>query len=93
MEATQTLSIEDIARKLAADFATRADEADKEAKLPEEDVKALKESGYLTMSIPREYGGWGLTLRDWTWRRSWNWQRAAHLRLWWLGCKSTCSGM
>lgn len=64
MEHTQVLSIVDVARKLAAEVATRADEADKAAKLPAEDVQALKESGYLAMSIPREYGGLGLTLRE-----------------------------
>lgn len=64
MEQTEVVSIVDMARKLAAEVATRADEADKAAKLPPEDVQALKQSGYLTMSIPREYGGLGLTLRE-----------------------------
>jgi alkylation response protein AidB-like acyl-CoA dehydrogenase len=54
----------DLARRLAADFATRADDADRQGKLPPEDVQALKDSGYLTMSIPQEYGGAGLSLRD-----------------------------
>lgn len=64
MELTTTLSIIDIARQLAADFATRADEADRLAQLPAEDVQALKQSGYLSMSIPLEYGGMGLSLKD-----------------------------
>lgn len=54
----------DVARQLAQDIATRADEADKLGKLPAEDVQALKESGYLTLSVPREYGGQGLSMRD-----------------------------
>lgn len=64
MDSTSRTEIVEIARKLAADLATRAEEADKQAKLPAEDVKALKESGYLQMSVPREYGGMGLSLKD-----------------------------
>lgn len=64
MQFEQTASVIELARQLAADFAMRADEADKNAHLPEEDVEALKDSGYLTVSIPREYGGMGLTLRE-----------------------------
>lgn len=64
MQLEQMTSIHDLARQLAADFATRADEADRAGKLPAEDVAALKQSGYLKMSIPREYDGLGLSLRD-----------------------------
>lgn len=53
-----------LATTLAEQFATRADEADREGVLPAEDVAALKESGYLGISVPREYGGFGLSLRD-----------------------------
>jgi alkylation response protein AidB-like acyl-CoA dehydrogenase len=53
----------DLARDLATQFATRADEADRQGKLPAEDVQALKESGYLAMNVPREYGGPDLSLR------------------------------
>lgn len=53
-----------IAAELAEQFASRADEADKEGALPIEDVIALKESGYLGISVPREFGGFGLSLRD-----------------------------
>lgn len=52
------------ARQLAADIATRADEADRQGKLPLEDVQALRESGYLAFSVPTEYGGAGLTLAE-----------------------------
>lgn len=52
------------ARQLAADFATRADEADRIGKLPVEDINALKQSGYLGISVPTEFGGAGLSLRD-----------------------------
>lgn len=54
----------DLARQLAQDFATRVHAADRAGKLPLEDVTALKESAYLSMVIPREYGGLALTMRD-----------------------------
>ena len=53
-----------LATSLAQQFATRADEADREGVLPAEDVAALKASGYLGISVPREFGGYGLSLRD-----------------------------
>lgn len=52
------------ARRLADEFAARAADADRQAKLPKEDVKALRESGYLNMVIPEEYGGLGLPMRE-----------------------------
>ncbi len=61
---TRTNSITDLAHQLAGEFAARADEADRQGKLPAEDVQSLKDSGYLTISIPQEYGGYGLSLRD-----------------------------
>ncbi|MBK7897641.1 MAG: acyl-CoA dehydrogenase family protein [Candidatus Promineifilaceae bacterium] len=53
-----------LATSLAEQFAARADEADKEGVLPAEDVAALKQSGYLGISVPREFGGYGLSLRE-----------------------------
>ena len=53
-----------LAQQLAADFAIRADDADKEGKLPQADVDALKNSGYLGLTIPQEFGGYGASLRD-----------------------------
>jgi alkylation response protein AidB-like acyl-CoA dehydrogenase len=53
-----------LAAQLAADFSTRADEADKDGALPAADVKQLRESGYLGISVPTEFGGEGLSLRD-----------------------------
>jgi alkylation response protein AidB-like acyl-CoA dehydrogenase len=61
---TQTDSAVELARQLAADFATRADEADRIGRLPAEDIQALKESGYLALSVPQEYGGYGLSMRE-----------------------------
>ncbi len=60
---TQISAVE-LARQLAADFATRADEADRRGRLPAEDIQALKESGYLALSVPQEYGGYGLSMRE-----------------------------
>lgn len=53
-----------IAQQLAREFATRADEADKSGKLPPQDIVALKASGYLAASVPREFGGHGAGLRE-----------------------------
>jgi alkylation response protein AidB-like acyl-CoA dehydrogenase len=60
---TQISAVE-LARQLAADFATRADQADKRGRLPAEDIQALKESSYLALSVPQEYGGYGLSMRE-----------------------------
>ena len=54
----------DLARRLAKEFAARADEADRTGRLPAEDVEALKNSGYLGLSIPRAYGGLELSLKE-----------------------------
>jgi alkylation response protein AidB-like acyl-CoA dehydrogenase len=54
----------DLARDLAGQFAARADAADRQGRLPAADVRALKESGYLAISVPREFGGMGLKLHD-----------------------------
>ncbi len=64
MESSTLPDILQTARHLARDIATRADAADKAARLPLEDIQALRESSYLTISVPREYGGLGLSLRD-----------------------------
>ena len=53
-----------LAQKLAADLAVRADEADKAGRMPQEDVIALQESGYLGLTVPQEFGGLGLTLQE-----------------------------
>lgn len=54
----------EVARALAQEFATRADEADRLGCLPVEDVQALKDSGYLSISIPQALGGQGLSLKE-----------------------------
>jgi alkylation response protein AidB-like acyl-CoA dehydrogenase len=52
------------ARQVAQELATRADEADRRGELPVEDVQLLQTSGYLSLSVPKVYGGQGLSLRD-----------------------------
>ncbi len=51
-----------LAEELAAEFATRAAEIDREGRFPHENVARLKETGYLTMPIPEELGGAGADL-------------------------------
>jgi alkylation response protein AidB-like acyl-CoA dehydrogenase len=53
-----------MARDLAEGVADRAAEADREGRLPEADVRALAESGYLGLTVPREYGGRGASMRE-----------------------------
>ena len=52
-----------LARALGEQFATRAEAADRSSTLPTADVQALKESGYLAINVPKEYGGPNLSLR------------------------------
>jgi alkylation response protein AidB-like acyl-CoA dehydrogenase len=54
-----------LAEEHAADFATRADQHDREATFPHENIAALQESGFLAGPIPEEFGGLGVqTLHD-----------------------------
>jgi alkylation response protein AidB-like acyl-CoA dehydrogenase len=52
----------ELARALAAGIAARADQADREGCLPAEDVAHIRESGYLGLAVPAEFGGWGASL-------------------------------
>lgn len=49
---------------LAARFAPRADEYDRDGTFPMENYTDLHQSGYLRMIVPKEYGGDGATLFD-----------------------------
>lgn len=53
-----------LAGELADDFATRADEHDRENSFPFENVSRLKETGYTALPIAEELGGLGGTLLD-----------------------------
>jgi alkylation response protein AidB-like acyl-CoA dehydrogenase len=56
------MHVVDLARDLAADFATRAGEVDRAGRFPTENVDALKAAGYLTLPIPEDLGGAGADL-------------------------------
>ncbi len=54
-----------LAEEHAADFATRADQHDREASFPHENIEALQESGFLAGPVPEGFGGMGVeTLHD-----------------------------
>lgn len=49
-----------LAERLAADFATRAADHDRDRSYPHEDVVALRETRYLAAPVPEELGGLGV---------------------------------
>ena len=51
-----------LAEELAEEFATRAAEVDREGRFPTENIDRLKETGYLSIAIPEEFGGLGADL-------------------------------
>ncbi|HXW84552.1 MAG TPA: acyl-CoA dehydrogenase family protein, partial [Candidatus Binataceae bacterium] len=53
-----------LAAGLAADFATRAAQHDRENSFPLENIARLKECGYTALIIPERYGGLGADLED-----------------------------
>ena len=48
-----------IAQELADKFARRAAQDDWEGRFPFENYADLQKSGYLALTVPRQYGGWG----------------------------------
>ena len=54
------------ARLLAADFATRAAQHDREASDPVENYAALREAGFYGLNVPIELGGAGVGLLGWS---------------------------
>ena len=53
-------------RELAADFATRSAEHDREASHPSENYDRLRQEGFLALTIAKEWGGGGASLLDHT---------------------------
>lgn len=51
-----------LASELAEEFATRAAEVDRDARFPTENFDRLRDSGYLSMPVPKEFGGGGADL-------------------------------
>jgi alkylation response protein AidB-like acyl-CoA dehydrogenase len=62
--AERTQRLVELAGRLADDFATRAEEHDRDNTFPFENFDALKEAGYTNLPIPEELGGLGGTLLD-----------------------------
>ena len=54
------------ARCLAADFATRAAQHDREASDPIENYAALRDAGFFGLNVPAELGGGGVGLLGWS---------------------------
>ncbi len=52
------------ASAVAQQIASRAASADRQGKLPVEDVKALCEGGFFALSVPQDHGGLGLSLHE-----------------------------
>lgn len=53
-----------LAGELADVFAKRAASNEWEGKFPAENYEDLRKSGYLTLTVPRDLGGWGASLLD-----------------------------
>ncbi|HMH48969.1 MAG TPA: acyl-CoA dehydrogenase family protein, partial [Candidatus Acidoferrum sp.] len=54
------------ARSLARDFATRAAQHDREASDPVENYAALRDAGFYGLNVPAEFGGGGVGLLGWS---------------------------
>jgi len=54
------------ARRLAAEFATRAAQHDRDASDPVENYAALREAGFYGLNVPAELGGGGVGLLGWS---------------------------
>jgi alkylation response protein AidB-like acyl-CoA dehydrogenase len=57
--------IQNICRSLAADFATRTAQHDRDNSLPIENYAALKQAGLYSLTVPKELGGWGADFLGW----------------------------
>jgi alkylation response protein AidB-like acyl-CoA dehydrogenase len=59
-------ALQERARQLASDFATRAAQHDREASDPVENYAALREAGFYGLNVPAELGGGGVGLLGWS---------------------------
>lgn len=60
----QQKNLVEMAAELADTFAGRAAEYDWQGRFPLENYEDLRRSGYLSLTVPRDYGGWGASLLD-----------------------------
>src|SRR6266540_5987953 len=58
--------LQERARRLADDFATRAAQHDREASDPFENYAALRDAGFYGLNVPTDLGGGGLGLLGWS---------------------------
>ena len=58
--------LQERARRLAADFATRAAQHDRDASDPVENYAALRDAGFYGLNVPAELGGGGVGLVGWS---------------------------
>jgi alkylation response protein AidB-like acyl-CoA dehydrogenase len=58
--------IRETSRRLAADFATRTTQHDRDTSLPLENYAALKREGFYSLTVPQDLGGWGAGFLGWT---------------------------
>src|SRR6266545_713872 len=58
--------LQERARRLAADFATRAAQHDRDATDPAENYAALRDAGFYGLNVPAELGGGGVGLLGWS---------------------------
>jgi len=63
---TAQRDLQDRARRLAADFATRAAQHDRDASDPVENYAALRDAGFYGLNVPAELGGGGVGLLGWS---------------------------
>jgi len=59
-------ALQERARRLARDFATRAAQHDRDATDPVENYAALREAGFYGLNVPAELGGGGVGLLGWS---------------------------
>ncbi len=55
---------QEIARGASAEVAPRTNHANQTGKLPAADITTLAKSGYTSLAVPKEYGGYGASLAD-----------------------------
>ena len=60
------IRIQATAKRLAADFSTRATDHDRDASPPTENYSVLREAGFFDLIIPKEFGGQGAGLLGYT---------------------------